>query len=122
MVLNDRNMTATEVAQRHEDKLAILGPVIENQNSEFLSPLIDRVYDIAEFKGLIPPPPEELEGQEIRIEYISLLASAQRMVGTQSIEQVANLVKYLQGKRQAGEHIPAFLGERDEIVRQDHSI
>jgi len=92
MILNDKRMTATEVAQRHEDKLKILGPVIEKQNSEFLSPLIDRVYDIMERRGLIPPPPEELQGEEIKVEYISLLAQAQRMVGTQGIEQVAAFV------------------------------
>lgn len=86
----DKQMTAFEVARRFEEKLSILGPVIERQNSEFLAPLIDRTYDIMESSEAIPPPPEELEGIELKVEYISLLAQAQKAVGTQAIEQVAS--------------------------------
>lgn len=92
MILESHTMTATEVAQRHEDKLAILGPVIERQNSELLSPIIDRVYDIMARQQLIPPPPEELIDMELDVEYVSLLAQAQKMVGTQSIEKQLGLV------------------------------
>jgi len=89
MILNDKNMTATEVARRHEEKLAILGPTLERQNSEFLSPLIDRVWDILIRSSKLPPPPKEIAGQELRIDYVSLLAQAQKAIGTQSIEKVA---------------------------------
>lgn len=92
MILNDKNMTATEVARRHEEKLAILGPVIEKQNSEFLSPLIDRVFDVLMEEGMIPEPPRELQGKEIRVDYISLLAQAQKAVGTGAIEKTLGLV------------------------------
>lgn len=89
MILQDKSMTATEVARRHEEKLAILGPVLERQNSEFLSPLVDRVFDILMRNGRLPAPPKELEGQDIKVEYTSMLAQAQKAIGTQSIEKTA---------------------------------
>ena len=92
MILNDKNMTATEVAQRHEDKLTILGSVIERQNSEFLSLSIERVFDIGMEKMLFPKPPPEIAGSEIKIDFVSMLAQAQRMVGTQSIERSMGFV------------------------------
>ena len=89
MILNDKNMTATEVAQRHEEKLAILGPTLERQDSGLLSPFVDRVFDIAMRNGRFPPPPKELQGKDIKVEFTSLLAQAQKAVGTQSIEKTA---------------------------------
>lgn len=92
MILNDKNMTATEVAQRHEDKLTILGSVIERQNSEFLSLAIERIFDIGMRKELFPKPPADIEGAELKIDFISMLAQAQRMVGTQAIERSMGFV------------------------------
>ena len=89
MILNDKNMTATEVAQRHEEKLSILGPTLERQDSGLLSPFVDRVFDIAMRNGRFPPPPKELQGKDIKVEFTSLLAQAQKAVGTQSIEKTA---------------------------------
>lgn len=93
-----KTMTAHEVAERQEEKLLMIGPVIERVQSEFLNPVIDRVFDIMERNGHLPPPPEELQGVDLEIEYISLLAQAQKMVGVTSIEQtisfVASLAQY----------------------------
>lgn len=85
MILERPNMTATEVSERHEEKLLMLGPVIERQFSELLDPLIDRTFGILWRAGRIPPSPQELQGREMKVEYISLLAQAQKLVGTQSI-------------------------------------
>lgn len=97
MLMNtDRtNITAREIAELHETKLLMLGPVLENLESELLDPLIDLTYDYMEEAGLIPEPPPELEGQDIKIEYVSILAQAQKMVGTTAIEQVCNFVASL---------------------------
>ncbi|PWG73491.1 phage head-tail adapter protein, partial [Enterococcus hirae] len=74
-----REMTAREVQERHEEKLLMLGPVIERVQNELLDPMIDRVFSIALRGNALPPPPEELEGVDLRVEYISILAQAQRM-------------------------------------------
>lgn len=88
MVNTDRRqITATEVAERHEEKLLALGPVLERLHAELLDPVVDRVFDIMTSSGLIPPPPRELQGRELAVEYISVLAQAQRMVAISGIER-----------------------------------
>lgn len=82
-----RQTTAREIDERREEKLLMLGPVLESISDELLDPLIDRVIGIMRRKGLLPPAPPELEGQEIRVEYISILAQAQRAIQTIPIEQ-----------------------------------
>lgn len=89
---NDKTMTATEVAERHSEKLMMLGPVIERLESEFLDPMIDRTFNIMNNLGLLPPAPEQLQGTELNVDYIGLLAQAQKMVATRSIEQTAAFV------------------------------
>lgn len=92
MVLERPNMTATEVAERHEEKLLMLGPVIERQFNELLDPVIDRTFGILNRAGYLPAPPPEIQGMDLKVEYISLLAQAQKMVGTQSIRSTADFV------------------------------
>ena len=89
---NRRTITAAEVAERHEEKLIQLGPVIERQHTELLDPLIDRVFGILMRAGQLPQPPSALEGHDIKVDYISVLAQAQKMVGTQSIQSLAEFV------------------------------
>lgn len=85
-------ITATEVAERHEEKLLMLGPVLERLHNELLSPLIDITFDIAEEAGILPPPPPELEGMDLNVEFISVLAQAQRAVATQGIDRLMGSV------------------------------
>jgi hypothetical protein len=86
------NMTATEVAERHEEKLLMLGPVLERLHNELLDPLIRLTFNDLLEAGAIPPPPPALNGQPIRVEFVSMLAQAQRAVGTASTDRfVSNL-------------------------------
>lgn len=86
------NMTATEVAERHEEKLLMLGPVLERLHNELLKPLIDNTFTKMIEVGAVPPPPEELQGMELNVEFVSMLAQAQRAVATNSIDRfVINL-------------------------------
>lgn len=82
-------ITATEIAERKEEKLLMLGAVLERLNNEGLDPVIDRTFAIAERAGILPPPPPELQGMSLKVEYISVLAQAQRAVSTSSIEATA---------------------------------
>ena len=93
LALSDRgDMTATEVNQRIEEKLIMLGPVVERLHAELLDVIIDRVFEICLRRGILPPPPVELEGKELKVEYISLLAQAQKMIGTSAIDQFMALI------------------------------
>lgn len=94
MTMDDRNerATAREVSERHEEKLLALGPTLERLHDELLDKLIERVYGICERRGLIPPPPQELSGASIRVEYISIMAAAQRLLGVSAVERLASFV------------------------------
>lgn len=81
------NMTATEVAERHEEKLLMLGPVLERLHNELLDPLIETTFARMIASGSVPPPPQELQGIELNVEYVSMLAQAQRAVATNGIDR-----------------------------------
>ncbi len=86
------DMTAREVAERHEEKMLQLGPVLERLHDEKLDPLIDRLFGIELRAGRLPPPPEELEGVDLKVEHISIVAQAQKLIGLTGIEKLAGFV------------------------------
>jgi hypothetical protein len=76
-----------EIVERKEEKLLQLGPVLENIYNGQLEPVIDRTYNIANRNRLLPPPPPELHGMKLSVEYTSMLAQAQQAVSTGAIER-----------------------------------
>lgn len=84
---NTSRMTATEVAERHEEKLLMLGPVLERLHNELLDPLIEIGFERLVEAGNIPPIPPELEGWALQVDFVSLLAQAMRAVGVNSIDR-----------------------------------
>lgn len=97
MLANDTRsgITATEVAERHEEKMLALGPVLERLHNELLSPLIDMAFDYAERARILPEPPRELQGMELKVEFISVLAQAQRAVAAQGVDRLLGTVGQL---------------------------
>ena len=87
-----RNMTATEVAERVQEKMLLLGPALGRLQSELLDPVVTRVFNIALRNGILGEPPEFLQGQEITIEYVSPLALAQKGEQVQAISQWLQIV------------------------------
>lgn len=81
-----------EIAERKEEKLLALGPVLENIYNGQLAPVIDRTYEILRRRDELPIPPPELEDKELQIEYISVLAQAQKAVSTGAVERVVSFV------------------------------
>ena len=84
---DDPRMTATEVAERHEEKLLMIGPVLERLHDEMLGPLVETTFARAAEAGILPPPPQELQGRELQVEFVSVLAQAQRAVATNGIDR-----------------------------------
>lgn len=80
--------SATEIDARREEKLVMLGPVLEKFDNEGLDPTIDRVFNIMLRGGLLPEPPEEVQGQHLQVQYTSMLATAQNAASTASIERL----------------------------------
>jgi len=52
--------------------------------------LIDNTFNRMVESDLIPPAPEELQGMELSVEFVSMLAQAQRAIGTNSVDRYVN--------------------------------
>jgi len=81
------HMTATEVTERHEEKMLMLGPVLERLQDELLEPLIETTFHRMAAAKILPPPPPSMQGQQLSIELVSMLAQAQRAVATNGIDR-----------------------------------
>jgi hypothetical protein len=78
-LIQQRDMTATEVMQRTDERLRFLGPILGRLNNELLKRIIDRTFDILERRGRFPKPPEALADKpDLKIVYTSQIAKAQR--------------------------------------------
>tara|TARA_R110000851_G_scaffold104536_1_gene222223 strand:- start:1069 stop:2712 length:1644 start_codon:yes stop_codon:yes gene_type:complete len=90
-------MTATEVVERTERTLRLLGPTLGRLQSEFLGPMIERIYGVLSRAGRLPEPPESISELELKIEYVSPLARAQRQTETQGIMRTLEFVGPIAG-------------------------
>jgi hypothetical protein len=90
-------MTATEVIERTERTLRLLGPTLGRLQSEFLGPMIERIYGVLSRSGRLPEPPESIAEQELKIEYVSPLARAQRQTETQGIMRTLEFIGPIAG-------------------------
>lgn len=121
-----------EIAERKEEKLLALGPVLENVYNGQLEPTIDRTYIILNERGELPQPPRELVNQDLKVEYISMLAQAQKAVATGAIERLFGFVGQLAAvkpevldKVDADEAVDQYsdaLGVSPKIVIPDNKV
>lgn len=88
-ILQKPNMTATEVEEIGQEKLTLLGPTLGRLLTEIFDPLFRRGWDIMTQhpRLYLPPPPRELSGRELKIEYVSPLALAQKTVEALAIQR-----------------------------------
>ncbi|EQB4676779.1 TPA: phage tail protein [Klebsiella aerogenes] len=107
--INTRSMPVEAVIEMKEEKLLMLGPVLERLNDECLNPLIDRTFSIMARKNLLPPPPDELQGMPLKIEYISVMAQAQKSIGLSSLASTVGFIGQLAslGKTEALDKLDA---------------
>lgn len=83
--------TAVEIQAKIQEKQNVLGPVIENLLSESLQPMLRRVFGILKRRKMIPPPPDSLKNQPLDIQFVSLLALAQKAASTSGLEAIVNM-------------------------------
>lgn len=127
-----RQITAREVAEKHEEKLLMLGPVLERLHTELLDPLIDRTFNILQQNGVLPLPPPELQNKELNVEYVSVLAQAQRLVATGAVDRLVGITGQMSAvwpearhKINAGRAIDDYaesLGVDPALVRSDEEV
>lgn len=109
----DTVRSATEIDARREEKLVLLGPVLDRFENEALDPAINRIYNIALRAGLLPEPPREILEEQIEIQYVSILSAAQSAVGTIPTERFLALVGNISAIYPGAVNIPNW----DELIR-----
>ena len=131
LIQENRTMTATEVMQRNQEKMRILGPVIGRLQQELLQPLIIRVFNIMLRNKEFLPAPEVLANQQIEIEYVSPVALAQK--GTQlegimrgleifgSISQISPVTDYID-ENGLVKQIINILGLPAKMIKSDKEV
>lgn len=78
------NATATQVLAVQSEKMRVLGPVLGRLQTEFLSPFINRVFNILLRNGTISVPPESMQGKNIAVEYNNPISANQKQVEAQA--------------------------------------
>ena len=84
--------TAREVDEKHLEKMLMLGPTVERNQNDHLGPAIDNLFAFCLEGGLFRPVPKEMEGQELSVKYVGVLAQAQRAVGLSSVDRFIGLI------------------------------
>lgn len=109
----DTVRSATEIDARREEKLVLLGSVLERFENEALSPAIKRIFAIMDRRGMLPEPPEGAAGGQIEIQYVSILSTAQRAVAAQPVERWIGMIGGIAGAVPDALLIPNW----DELIR-----
>ena len=125
-------MTATEVVERTERTLRLLGPTLGRLQSEFLGPMIERIFGVLSRANKLPPAPAIISEQELKIEYVSPLARAQRQTETQGIMRTLEFVGPIAGMDpQAAQivkgadmvrHIAELNGVPPKLLKSDNDL
>jgi len=85
-------MTATEVMQRTEERMRLMGPVLGRMQEEALDIVIIRAFDVLQTQGKFPPIPFQIEDSEYEIEYVSPIARAQKQLEANSLQRVMEIM------------------------------
>lgn len=93
--LGPAEITARHVEELREEKVLRLGEVSQNMDQELYNPLITRLYGIAGRRGALPPPPEAIAGDPLRIKYFSVLHTIQKAQGLGAMDRLAEIIARL---------------------------
>jgi hypothetical protein len=126
------NVTAAEIMERSQEKLLLLGPVVERHQTDILDPLIGRAFGLLARAGRLPPAPDVLAGRDLKVEYVSALAQAQRLSAAQGVRQLAGDVSRFAAMApevldkidfdQAVDELASIAGAPAGIVRSDEDV
>ncbi len=110
----DTVRTATEIIERKQEKMLMLGPFLERSQFELINPFIERLFAVMYRARLIPPAPREIQNRAFDVECISTLADAQKSTATTGIERLVAFVGNLAAaKPEALDNV-----DFDEAVRE----
>jgi hypothetical protein len=114
----DTVRTATEIIERKQEKMLMLGPFLERSQFELINPLIERIFAVMWRARLIPPAPPEIRGRPFDIECVSTLADAQKSTATTGIERLVAFAGNLAAAKAGQPDNPLDNVDLDETVRE----
>lgn len=88
----DKTMSATEASGIMQEKLSMLGSVVDRLQVEFLKPLIDNAFRIMLENDEFDEPPESIWDKETDISYQSALAMSQQVSDLSNVETFLRFV------------------------------
>ena len=89
---NRQYLTAKQVAAEENEKLIELAPMLELLNKDVLGQVIEADFERAMERDLLPEPPEELQGEDVTIEYTSMIHQAQKLLDAEAIERFTGYI------------------------------
>lgn len=136
MAITDREgvqpLNDLETQLRDAEKFTQLGPVVDRVNIEKLEVAVERAFAILQSMNTLPPPPPEMQGLPLTIEFISMLAQAQRASQNSAIERAARFVGFVAGiypdaaikfdAEQAIDEFATGTGTPPKIIRSDEMV
>lgn len=129
-----RDMSATEFLERKREALQLLGPVVQSYEPNVLTPLLYRTASILDEAGLLPIPPESLQGLPLlmNLEYISPIAMGLKQSGADatlalinSALQIAQVDQSILDKvdlEQAIDELATGIGCPGRVIRSDQDV
>ncbi|MBR4127772.1 MAG: head-tail connector protein [Alphaproteobacteria bacterium] len=91
-LMNTENvqMSATEVLQRAEEKMRLMGPVFGRLQTELLSPMMTRIFGLLVRHGKLTLP-VGVDYRDVRVEYVSPMSLAQKHLQAQAVMRTLEL-------------------------------
>jgi hypothetical protein len=132
-----QRMTATEVRARQLEKLSVLAPVVQQLQTAFLTPVIERTFDILWRYQMLPPPPPEIQGRAWTPEYNGLLSQAQKAAGVSSLDALISYVQQIAAAQSTGgtvdsldkvdfdqaiDEVSDYVGAPAKVIRSDEQV
>lgn len=116
ILVEQSQMTATEVLERAREKGALLSPTMGRVQSEQFGPMIEREYGLLMRQGLLPlPPPELIEARaEFKVEYDAPLNRAMRAEQGAGIQRTMQFAAEISAQTQDPSAMDWF--NYDEII------
>jgi hypothetical protein len=105
------HVTAREIDEKASERMSTLAPVLGQWDQDLSSKLIDNAQLILEQAGRMPKKPDELRGEQMRPEYISILAQAAKVSMMNSMERFANFTASMANTQQDPALLKLFNGE-----------
>lgn len=90
---NPKTRTATETNAVIQEQQLIIGPNLQSLNWTYNNPLIEFVMDyVLDEDPYLEPPPESLQGEFLRTEFISIFAQAQKAADLPTIDRFVGMI------------------------------